>query len=385
MAPPVNQTEQVWRGTGVSIAEVAQQLNRLRIAAAREQIRDSEHVHTRNSVLDVIVIASGDAEAQRAARVIEELAAHHPCRAVVVLDEPGEAEGGIDATVTSVTHSLVSGAACQYEQVFLRARGPAGEHIPSLVDALLLPDVVTFAWWTGSPPVGEKRFSATLEAADVLLLDSARFARPYEAFAALAREAAAAPSTTFGDFQWARLQPWREVLAQLFNPPDRRAFLRGIGAVGIEYIGQGRGNRSAAALLAGWLDGALGWKLQRAAAGKGGTVAAHFVSRGGHPVEVDMRPIQIEGFAPGDIAAVRVEAVAGGQTVRVQAVRDPEDSGHVVLDGELRGLPLPRVVLPIPSTDDAGLLSKLLIDAQSDRVYPTALARAAGLLEAARA
>src|SRR5438105_5547142 len=178
MAPPVNQTEQVWRGTGVSIAGGAQQLNRLRIAAAREQIRDSEHVHTRNSVLDVIVIASGDAEAQRAARVIEELAAHHPCRAVVVLDEPGEAEGGIDATVTSVTHSLVSGAACQYEQVFLRARGPAGEHIPSLVDALLLPDVVTFAWWTGSPPVGEKRFSATLQAADVLLLDSARFARP---------------------------------------------------------------------------------------------------------------------------------------------------------------------------------------------------------------
>jgi glucose-6-phosphate dehydrogenase assembly protein OpcA len=377
-------TEQAWQGADVGIPEVLRQLNKLRIAAAREQIKESEHIHPRNSVLDVIVVASEDAEAERAARVIEELAAHHPCRALVVLDEPGGGESRIDATVTSITHTLVTGAACQYEQVFLRARGPAAEHIPSLVDALLLPDVVTFVWWTGSAPVGAKRFSSTLAAADVLLVDSSRFERPYEAFATLAKEAASSEKTTFGDFQWMRLQPWREVLAQFFNPADRRGFLRGIGAVGIEYVGEGRGNRGAAALLAGWLDGALEWSLQRAASGTGGVMAGHYVSAGGHPVEVHLRPVQIDGFAPGEIGAVRVEAVYGGQTCRVQAVRDPADSDHVVLEGELRGAPIPRLVLPVPSSGDAGLLSRLLIDARADRVYPTALARAARLLEAAR-
>jgi hypothetical protein len=101
-------------------------------------------------------------------------------------------------------------------------------------------------------------------------------------------------------------------------------------------------------------------------------------------VEVHLRPVQIDGFAPGEIGAVRVEAVYGGQTCRVQAVRDPADSDHVVLEGELRGAPIPRLVLPVPSSGDAGLLSRLLIDARADRVYPTALARAARLLEAAR-
>src|SRR5207248_8066153 len=138
---------------------------------------DQEHIHPRNSVLDVIVISADAAEAERAAAVVEELAIHHPCRAVVVLDEPGTGESRIDATVTSLTHPLVAGSACQYEQVFLRVRGQAAEHIPSLVDSLLIPDVVTFVWWAGSPPLGKPRFNSILDSADVVLVDSARFDR----------------------------------------------------------------------------------------------------------------------------------------------------------------------------------------------------------------
>jgi len=377
--------EQVWEGTDVSVAEVLGRLSTLRVAAARAELKDSDHIHPRNSVLDVIVVASDPAEANRAAGVVQELAAHHPCRAVVVLDEPGGSKSRIDATVTSITHALVAGSACQYEEVFLRVQGPAAEHIPSLVDSLLLPDVVTFIWWAGSPPIGSRRFGTTLEAGDVLLVDSARFARPYESFSALAAAAAGAKTASVGDLHWARLEPWREVLAQFFNPADRRGFLRGIGAVGIDYVGEGRGNRSAAVLLAGWLDSALGWELQRVAAGRGGIMACHFLSAGGHPIEVDMRPNQIDGLASGEIGAIRVEAVADGQTCKLQAVRDGEVSGHVLLDGEMRGLPIPRLVVPMPPRSEAGLLSGLLADARSDRVYPAALTRAARLLEAARA
>jgi glucose-6-phosphate dehydrogenase assembly protein OpcA len=258
--------EQTWRGTDVSLSEVLRQLNQLRVTAARREIADREHIHPRNSVLDVIVISSELEEAERAATVVEELAARHPCRAVVVLDEPGTGKSRIDASVTSLSHPLVAGAVCQYEQVFLRVRGPAANHIPSLVDSLLIPDVVTYVWWTGDPPLGAARFRSVLEAADVLLIDSARFSRPYESLAQLAGVVAEAGNTVFGDFHWARLQPWREVLAQFFNPPSRRPFLRGVGALGIDYVALGRGNRSAAALFAGWLGSTLGWRLRRPAA-----------------------------------------------------------------------------------------------------------------------
>jgi glucose-6-phosphate dehydrogenase assembly protein OpcA len=378
-------TPPTWRASGVTIAEVLGQLSRLRAEAARGELGDQDHIHPRNSVLDVIVVASDPQEAERAAGIVEELSIHHPCRAVIVLDEPGRGAGRIDATVTSITHPLVQGAACQYEQVFLRVRGQAADHIPSLVDALLIPDVITYIWWTGAPPLATDRFRGALESADVILVDSSRFERPYESFAALAELAAGAGRTAFGDFHWARLAPWREVLAQFFNPPGRVGFLSGIGALGLDYVSEGRGNRAAAALMAGWLAATLGWKLRRSAAGRGGVVAAHFESRRGHPVEVAMRPVELEGFASGEITAVRIDAVDGGRTCLVHAVRDGRDSDHVMVDAEVAGSRVPRQVAPMPSRADAILLSRLLIEARGDRRYPAALQAGAEVLRSARA
>ena len=365
-----------WRGIDVSVGDVLAQLKALRTGSSGRP---------RNSVLDVIIIASDVAEAERAAAAVEGLAIHHPCRALVIVDEPGAGSSRIDATITERGRPEPGGAGSVHEQVFLRVQGPAAEHIPSLVDSLLLPDVATYVWWTGSPPLRSARFLAALETADVLLLDSSRFERPYESFSALAEVAAASTSTAFGDFHWTRLQPWREVLAQFFNPAERRGYLRGIGAVGVDYIAEGRGNRSAAALLAGWLGSALGWRLKTAAAGRGGVMAAHFASPGGHPVELGLRPVAMEGFAAGEITGVRVDAAWRGSTCRVHALRDEADNGHVMVEGELHGRPFPRLVLPVPARADEAMLSRLLVDARADRAYPRALQLGAEILRSARA
>jgi glucose-6-phosphate dehydrogenase assembly protein OpcA len=373
----VSAVKPAWRGTDVSVGDVLRQLKALRSSAGGPP---------RSSVLDVIIIATDLEEAERAAAAVEKIAVHHPCRSLVVLDEPGGGASRIDAVINARADAERGGGdGAAYEQVILRVHGPAAEHIPSLVDSLLLPDVATYLWWTGSPPLGSTRFRAALEAADVLLFDSARFERPYESFNALAKLAAARPSTAFGDFHWARLGPWREVLAQIFNPADRRGFLRGIGAVGVDYIAEGRGNRSAAALLAGWLGSALGWRLKNAAAGRRGVVAANFTSREGHPVELALRPVGMEGFAAGDLAGVRIDAVSEGQGCRVHALRDEGDNGHVVVEGDFRGRPFPRLVLPMPARADEVVLGLLLVDARSDRAYPRALDLGAEILRSARA
>ena len=367
----------------MTLGEVLAQLNALRVKAARAEIADLEHIHPRNSVLDVIVVASDLEEAEQAAAVVEQLAVNHPCRAIVVLDQPGTGKSRIDASVRSLRHPTLGGAVCTHEQVFLKVQGPAADHIPSLLDALLLPDVVTYVWWTGSPPLGDARLRSALEVADVLLVDSARFERPFDSLLAMA-DLLAAVETVFADFHWARLQPWREVLAQFFNPPDRRGFLAGIDAVGIDYASVGRGNRSAAALLAGWLGSALGWELKRAAAGKGGVVAAHLLSPAGHPIEVAMRPVTMEGFAPGEICGVRIDAVHQGNTCLIHAIRDDEDNGHVVVEGELRGSSFPRLVLPMPSKADSHLLSRLLVESRGERGYRPALRLGAEILRSTR-
>jgi glucose-6-phosphate dehydrogenase assembly protein OpcA len=364
-----------WEGTDVSVGEVQRQLRILRAGAAGGP---------RSSVLDVIIIASSAAQAEAAAAAVERLTAHHPCRALVIVDEPGGGSSRIDVTITERGNPKGEGTASVHEQVFLRVHGPAAEHIPSLVDSLLVPDVATFVWWTGSPPLRGPRFLSTLEVADVLLLDSARFERPYESFTALAEVAASPSKTVFGDFHWTRVGPWREVLAQFFNPIGRRGFLRGIGAVGVDYIAEGRGNRCAAILFAGWLGSALGWRLKTAVAGKGGVLSAHFVSPGRHPVELARRPVARDGFAAGEITGVRIDAVWQGNLCRVHALRDEADNGHVIVEGELRGSPFPRLVLPVPARTDEVVLSRLLVDARSDRAYPRALQLGAEILRSAR-
>ena len=366
---------EAWHRTDVSVADVLRQLRILRAGASGRP---------RSSVLDVIIIASDDAQARAAAGAVEKLAAHHPCRAVVVLETPGPGANRIDVTITEHGDPGPDGTASLHEQVVMRVRGPAADHIPSLVDALLVPDVATFVWWTGSPPVGAARFLSALEPADVLLLDSARFQRPYDSFAALAEIAGGLSTTVFGDFHWTRLGPWREVLAQFFNPPSRRGFLRVIGAVGIDYVADGRGNRCAASLLAGWLGSALGWRLRSAAAGGGGVMAAHFDAHGGHRVELALRPVAMDGFADGEITGLRIGAVWQGSSCRLQALRDEADNGHVLVEGELRGRPLPRLVLPVPPMADVAVLSRLLVDSRSDRAYPRALKLGAELLRSAR-
>jgi glucose-6-phosphate dehydrogenase assembly protein OpcA len=370
----VSAVKPAWRGVDVTVDEVLGQLRALRVGAAGP----------RSSVLDVIIIASDLAEAEPAAAAVATLAMHHPCRALVILDEPGTGASRIDATITERAAPEPGDRGRVHEQVFLRVQVPAAEHIPSLVDPFLLPDLATYLWWTGSPPLRAARFLAALEAADVLLLDSARFERPYESFTALAELAAGSARTVFGDFHWSRLQPWREVLAQFFKPSDRRGFLRDIGAVGIDYIGEGRGNRSAAILLAGWLGSALGWRLKTSAAGKGGVVAAHFASPDGHPVELALRPVAMEGFAAGEITGLRVDAVSEGHTCQVHALRDEADNGHVMVEGEIHGRPFPRLVLPMPARPDEAVLSRMLVDARSDGAYPRALQLGAEILRSAR-
>ncbi|MDQ6919615.1 MAG: glucose-6-phosphate dehydrogenase assembly protein OpcA [Candidatus Dormibacteraeota bacterium] len=363
-----------WRGTDVGVSDVLEQLKVLRARAAGRP---------RSSVLDVIIVATDAGEAKAAATAVEKLSSHHPCRALVVLDEPGPGSSRMDVTITERGDRGEDGANPVHEEVFLRVRGPAADHLPGLVESLLVPDVVTFVWWTGSPPLRGAGFHSSLEVADVLLLDSARFARPYESFAALA-EVAGASTTVFGDFHWTRLAPWREVLAQFFNPIDRRGFLRGIGALGVDYNAVGRGNRSAAVLLAGWLGSALGWRLKRVRAGTGGVRAANFFSPERHPVELALRPVEMAGFAAGEITGIRIDAVSEGQTCLVHAFRDEADNGHVIVEGELRGRPFPRTVLPMPARTDEAVLSRLLIDARSDRAYPRALQLGAEILRSAK-
>jgi glucose-6-phosphate dehydrogenase assembly protein OpcA len=344
----------VWSAADVSMAAVLEALDNLRKRFALAEAQDDEHPHPRNCVMTLVAVTSTDAEERRAQRAARAIGKLHPAQLVLIRDQPDMRSGRIDASIITDTHRPESSCCpSQCELVLLHVKGAAGEHLASLVDPLLQSGVPTYLWWLGTPPFGKGELADALRICDALVLDSARFEAPYHSLIELSRlDATSHHRLGVADMQWARLEPWRETVAQFFAPIDRRVLLSGITEVGVDYVGEGRGNRVAAALLIGWLASALGWKLQKAAGGGGGIVAAHFSAEGWRPISVAFRSMPKAQLAQGEVSAIRVAGAAGGRTFQLTVLRDPERASH---PGPDIGAGAYRSQHPTGGEDDAGL------------------------------
>lgn len=354
MAPAVSTTVHdeakiVWRGHDVAMADVLAALDRTRKQFAHEEAANADLPHPRSCVMTLVVVVSSDAEERLAEQTCRLIGAEHPAQAIIVREQRGIRTGKIDAWIRADVQRPEVACARECEIVTLHVRGAAGEHLAALVDPLLVSGVPTYLWWTGTPLFGRAELEDALRICDALIVDSAQFAQPYRAFRGLARLMSSAHQKLgMADLQWSRLRPWREMVAQFFSPSDRRAFLGGIAEVGLDYAGEGRGNRIAASLLAGWLASSLGWKLSRAASGGGGVVMAVYEAQGGRTVEVDFRSVAKERLLAGELSAVRVNGVASGETFRLSLFRDPERKPRPV-EASYRSLH------PVDGEDEAGV------------------------------
>ena len=354
MAPAVSaaikpEPDVVWSRENVSMSVVLEALNDIRKKFALVEMEETEHPHPRSCVMTLIAVASSEAEERRAQRAARMIGMSHPAQLIVICDQPHLKPGQIDATITTDTFQTQSASAIQCELVNLHVRGAAGEHLAALVDPLLPSGVPTYLWWVGTPPFGKHEFTDALRICDSLVIDSSRFEAPYRSFMDLTKLGESSHQKLgVADLQWARLEPWRETVAQFFSPGDRRPFMNGISEVGVDYVGEGRGNRVGASLLIGWMASALGWKLQRAAGGGGGVVAAHFSAEGWRPVEVAFRSVPKEQMAEGELAAIRVAGSAKGKTFKLTVMRNPERARRPAAGGY-------QALHSTGGEDDAGL------------------------------
>ncbi len=343
-----------WAGQGVTIAQVLDALTEFRHRFARTGVADDDHPHPRNCVMTLIAVAATEAEEKKAEREITAIAVHHPSLAIIVRDEPSVKAGRIDAWITAPEIADTRAISpMHYELVKLHVHGAAATHLAALVDPLLLSGVPTYLWWLGTPPFGSSELRDGLQIADALVVDSARFTRPYHSFLALAGTSAHAHKRLgLADLQWARLDPWRETIAQFFAPVARRPYLSGINEIGIDYAGEGRGNRIPSSVLIGWIASALGWKLQRAAGGAGGVVSAQYEAERWRTVEVAFRSVPKWGLVEGEIGALRILGTAGGITFKLSIARAPERMRPAAPDLGPLGF---RSLHPTGGEDEAGM------------------------------
>ena len=207
-----------------------------------------------------LIVVTDEAAQYDAIRAATEAAREHPCRIIGVIARGREAESRFDAEVRV-------GESGPGETVLLRMYGQLAEHADSVVLPLLVPDAPVVTWWPGAAPA--KPIDKPLGAlAQRRVTDSASGDDPLGTLKNLA--GGYAPGDT--DFAWARITPWRSLLAAALDQPHDDITTARIEA---------EADSPSAALLGGWLSVRLGVSAEVAHSSGPGITAVRLTTKDG--------------------------------------------------------------------------------------------------------
>lgn len=327
-----------WAAEGVTVSQVESALAGIR--------RHDRRAAVRTSVLTLVVVVSSDEAARNALGVVEELGARHPSRTVVlvVCDRAvSDRDEGTRLDASASVHVVErDGTSVCFEDVVLQVRGPARYHLDSMVEPFALPDLPVVVWLPSRMPAPG---DPLLAVADRIVVDSRAVAEDpgVDRATVLPRIAALSRRLPVTDLSWARLAPWRSLLAGLFESPVYRPYLRAVDSVEVA------GNFGPRYLLGGWLLRSL-----------------------------SLPPARVQ-LSAAEHVSLRITATLGGRAATF-AVERPDPARVVTAWAQLDDGPCTRQNLTMrrqwPSLALAGALTRM----GGDEVYREALSGALELL-----
>ncbi len=371
-----------FKGPAVDVGSIERELAQLWRMPTVVGLRDTDIVPTRTSVLNLVVHSSNLSMELHTGKIINELATNHPSRVISfsVTSDPRAFEDDIDAHVS--THCYTASgerfASC-YEKIEIKTPPDSLDQLPSLIVALALPDLPTFVWWPGQPPLADKRFARLANSATRMIIDSLDFQRcstnlirAYE----LCREIGEHCALT--DLNWARLTPWRSMMSQFFDMPDCRWALDHISHLTLDFghHSSSRLNGAQAILFAGWLSSRLGWSFAPQAKDER---AGRYVARdvAGKPITIDIVGHPVPKHYNGYLLKASLSATDGSQGGQFDVERVGDDLATLRMTATLDGHGIAEHAMRSAPTGLSQLLLRELESTTHDCVFEAAIAEGA--------
>jgi glucose-6-phosphate dehydrogenase assembly protein OpcA len=218
------------------------------IAAVEErlaELRGGERGQARTQLLDLVVLTDDPREADRMARLLEELPGNRPSRAIIALTQ--SAARPLDASADVVTTNAPSGEAELRCELVRLAAGDSGAVLPSLIASLLLPDLPVFLLLRLDPERWDALVASCWSFATRVVVDSTGERSGLHSLPGLlARE----PKRSVTDLSWSKLTGWRELVARVFDPPRATKALTRLDRIEVTHAGR---STAQARLLAAWV------------------------------------------------------------------------------------------------------------------------------------
>ena len=346
----------------------------------------------RANTLNLLAVARNERERALVAQTVSRLHDFLPSR-TIILEAKRRDEGEEDAPAFDVTLELLEQdtgkdePSMRFEVITLRAGLERAGVLSSLVSPLLAAELPDFLWWPGTDFARNPLFEDLQEIVDRIIVDTAQLGNDTAGVSAmrnlLDNQDESAP--LIGDFTWLRLGPWRQLIAQFFDPPDTQECLSTIEEVTISYadVREDASSGFASALLAvGWLASRLGWDimdpLERRRGGGGWSAPLRATDANGRGREISLR--LLPDRSPHARFSLRsVEIKSGGEfpgTFRVERT----DADDLVTSSETKSVPFVSRMVYAKRPTNENMLGEELQRFGHDRIFEEAITFATRLL-----
>jgi glucose-6-phosphate dehydrogenase assembly protein OpcA len=404
-----------WAGKQVNQERVEEELATL-WHLATDNMRISQNMNVRASVLNFVICAQDEKAARKASMLLRDLSSTHIARVtLLILDPRNDSPDGVSTWITLRSFPIVSDVMRHhFEQISVIIHGKAVQHADVIVQTLLKPDLPVYLWWLNDLPENQEVFQRLLKISTRVLIDSSQFSQPEEqirAVSTILQETAT--QSALSDLTWGRLTAWRELIAQFFDVADYRTYLMGINTITIEHAvvpatqtSPAERNPISALLLAAWLKTRLGWKLSDdpndnqhdsdtssygwhmhtrdmtkvVTEPKPDTSNGNHISAQLHGISISIQPREVNDSVAGTICLVRLTGSHHEQQAMFTVERG-EDNEHVLTSVVLpEGTRPPRTVNIAATHKESDLLHDELEITGRDLLYEETLHEVFALL-----
>ncbi|MEA5502331.1 glucose-6-phosphate dehydrogenase assembly protein OpcA [Halotia wernerae UHCC 0503] len=241
-------------------------------------------------------------------KIADEIALRNPCRIIALFPIAGEDEG-VKAQVSAYCpiqkQSSSTLICCEY--ITLSGTAAALERIGGMIPALLIGGLPKFLWWKATPDPNNPLFKRLAAVCNNVIVDSCNFNEPESDLLSL--QELLETGVPLADLNWRRLSAWQELTAEAYDSPHRRAALKEIDRVTIDYE---KGNPTQALLFLGWLASRLEWLpvSYQHEIGDYDITRIRFLGQEQRQVEAELAgvPVADVGEIVGDLIALRLSS-----------------------------------------------------------------------------
>ncbi len=373
-----------WAGKPVHPHQVEQELMSLWHLAA-DNMRISQNMNVRTSVLNFVICALGTESARQASALLRDLLSTHIARVtLVILDTRSELPSEVHTWVTLRSFPIISDVMRHpFEQITVTLSGDAVHSAANIIQPLFKPDLPVYLWWVDDLPTDTSIFRQLIASSSRIIIDSNDFTAPEERIQKLSEILQDAPDSALSDLNWGRITPWRELIAQFFDVADYRPYLVNANTIEIEHAAipqTGKTDQASTAilsnpirvfLLAAWLQICLGWQqsaedssytydaqtetyswhmTKRQASGPLVTSQAGKSASGTREsIDITIRPRLQAELHPGDICLVRLTSETN-ETPAVFTIDRGDDDDHLITSVQIPGNSRPQGTVNIAAT-----------------------------------